>query len=95
MIQEDEPEYNLKAFKDVDKSAIDLLKAMLSKNGEDRPSASDCLKHPWFTNDQSMAETHLTPTKKISLEIAFKNLSTRQRLKEAKSLYPSQNITVH
>ena len=49
MIQEDEPDYELHAFKQVNESAIELIKAMLSKKGDDRPSAQECLNFHWIT----------------------------------------------
>ena len=49
MIQEDEPDYELHAFKQVNESAIELIKAMLSKKGDDRPSAQECLNYHWLT----------------------------------------------
>lgn len=35
---------------------------MLSKNGEDRPSASECLNHIWITQDKSpILKNKITP----------------------------------
>ena len=43
LIQTEEPDYETSAFKQVDPSAIALLRKMLSKKADDRPTASECL----------------------------------------------------
>ena len=54
MIQKEEPDYNLSAFKQVDTSAIDLLKKMLSKKAENRPTAQECLGFTWLASNQHL-----------------------------------------
>lgn len=45
--------------KEIDHQALDLLSLMLSPNPAKRPSATECLQHPYFTDpqaEQQMAE---------------------------------------
>lgn len=49
-ISTEEPNFDLPAFKQVNKQALDLLKNLLKKNPQDRPSAEECLLHPWITS---------------------------------------------
>lgn len=88
MIQKEEPDFELQAFKQVDPSAIVLLKKMLSKDPEYRPTAEQCLKFAWLLNEQSdkyddvldlpqnqRSEKRIQESKISSLEIAATNLS--------------------
>jgi calcium-dependent protein kinase len=43
-----EPNFSDSVWKTVSKSCISLLKSMLTKNPEQRPSISDCLQNEWF-----------------------------------------------
>ena len=47
-ITRDEPDLTAEGFMEVSSQAIDLLEKMLEKDPEKRPSATECLKSPWF-----------------------------------------------
>ena len=49
MITRDEPNYNIEAFSLVSEDAKNFIKKMLTKDPKQRPSASECLSDPWFT----------------------------------------------
>ncbi|MCQ2816043.1 MAG: protein kinase [archaeon] len=46
--------FNEEEWKDVSKEAIDLIKKMLEKDPNKRPSTEQCLKHKWFSMMQKM-----------------------------------------
>ena len=50
MITKDEPDLN---FAQVSTDGIDLLKKLLTKNPLKRPTAKQCLEHPWITSQNS------------------------------------------
>lgn len=46
--------FNNKCWDDVSEQAKDLVSRMLTLKPEDRPSAEECLKHPWFSVTKCM-----------------------------------------
>ena len=50
-IKEQEPDYDLEPFQKVNPLCVDLLQKMLLKDPSERPSAEECLEHPWFNLD--------------------------------------------
>jgi calcium-dependent protein kinase len=57
--------FNSFMWKNISKNAKDFVKLCLNKNSNKRPSASEALKHPWFT--KVIKETH--NFKKINKDI--------------------------
>ncbi|KAL0268116.1 UNVERIFIED_CONTAM: hypothetical protein PYX00_010185 [Menopon gallinae] len=47
-ISRGEVDFPEELFEDVSEEAIDFIKCLLVKNPSARPTASDCLKHPWL-----------------------------------------------
>jgi calcium-dependent protein kinase len=47
-INKDEPIFQKNIFNDISQNAIDFIKRCLVKNPNDRPSANECLSHPWL-----------------------------------------------
>ena len=62
--------YDAPIFKGVSRTALDLLRNMLSSKEEKRPSAAEVLKHPWFKLMREKSETK----KAIDAEI-IRNIS--------------------
>merc|ERR1712008_141825 len=48
-IETDEPDWGLLLHVSI--SVVSLLRRMLAKDDRARPSASECLRHPWFTGN--------------------------------------------
>ena len=46
--------FNNKCWDDISDQAKDLVSKMLTLRPEDRPSAEECLKHPWFSVTKCM-----------------------------------------
>lgn len=46
--------FNNKCWADISEQAKDLVSKMLTLRPEDRPSAEECLKHPWFSVTKCM-----------------------------------------
>ena len=92
MIAKEEPNYHHEALQQVSKDAIDLLKKLLTKDPRKRPSAKECLGHPWFA-DQANSNK---PIKKLDLSMlapeepilnyAAANLSRRKQMKQEGNL---------
>jgi serine/threonine protein kinase len=80
----------------VSDEAIDLLKILLTKNPTKRPSATECLQHPWIMGrdvdslDCDPAINKFTPDimqrVDTSLNFAAENLSKRMKLKQEGNL---------
>ena len=51
MITHDEPNMLDEGLLDVSEDGIELIEKMLTKNPRKRPSAKECLKHPWMQSD--------------------------------------------
>eukprot|EP00916_Digyalum_oweni_P015104 GHVL01024630.1.p1 GENE.GHVL01024630.1~~GHVL01024630.1.p1 ORF type:complete len:861 (+),score=107.62 GHVL01024630.1:31-2613(+) len=88
-------------FKHVSSEAVDLIKHMLTKDPNCRPSASEALQHPWFlkrntlktTPNMVRSDTILNFTAKSSLKRACMNLVAMninfKELKKAPALFKS------
>ena len=68
--------FNSFMWKNISKNAKDFVKLCLNKNSNKRPSASEALKHPWFT--KVIKETH--NFKKINKDILL-NIKEQMVLK--------------
>ena len=47
-IKNNEPQFDDEEWTETTNMAIDLIKKMLKKNPNERPTAKECLSHPWF-----------------------------------------------
>ena len=46
---------------EVSSEGLDLLRKMLEKNPDMRPSATECLRHPWFEEPQRISNMSAPP----------------------------------
>ncbi len=49
-IMQDTPLFEDSVWEDVSKTAVEFIMECLAKPPQERPTAADCLKHPWFAN---------------------------------------------
>ncbi len=61
-IKEREPQYDYPAFNRLSQDALSLLKLTLSKDPRQRPTAEECLQHPWFK--QALSDQRESPLRK-------------------------------
>ncbi|XP_028847906.1 serine/threonine-protein kinase 17B [Denticeps clupeoides] len=63
-------DYSCEAFSRVSELAVDFIRKLLLKTPEDRPSAADCMTHPWlwqqFTGPEVTPSTPRTPCERSS-----------------------------
>lgn len=72
---------------DCSSEALDLVTRMLDKDPDERPSAQQCLEHPWLSSKFSLPSDDLTLRKqKTVLMRASDNLSQRSKLKQSGKL---------
>jgi serine/threonine protein kinase len=89
-IKLNEPNYDIESFNNVSEEAIELLKLMLLKDPEARPSANECLKHSWLSTELDTDEStfirrnrSLNKINKLSsLNLAVQKLNQRKTMKE-------------
>ena len=47
-------DYDVDAFRDLSKECLDILSKMLDASPVNRPTAAECLAHPWFTAQKTI-----------------------------------------
>ncbi|XP_041663048.1 serine/threonine-protein kinase 17B [Cheilinus undulatus] len=58
-------DYSREAFSRVSELAVDFIRKLLVKSPEDRPSAAECMSHPWLWQQQFCLSPDLATTRSV------------------------------